>query len=143
MPAATASLLDDAAVDVEQWISAEVESAFAEQEAPCGCARASASSRFSHCKTRMRVAASLFIACVRKEDEDQHGDNHFGPDSDTSGKDAGRSAEVASPSETYPFAQRRDEVGADADFEFGVAMISSVTGGGRYARLNYMPKLIE
>ncbi|MBB2970138.1 phage major capsid protein [Mesorhizobium sp. RMAD-H1] len=32
MPAATASLLDDAAVDVEQWISAEVETAFAEQE---------------------------------------------------------------------------------------------------------------
>ena len=32
MPAATASLLDDAAVDVEQWISAEVEIAFAEQE---------------------------------------------------------------------------------------------------------------
>jgi len=32
MPAATASLLDDGAVDVEQWISAEVETAFAEQE---------------------------------------------------------------------------------------------------------------
>ncbi|WP_420959900.1 phage major capsid protein [Brucella sp. IR073] len=32
MPAATASLLDDAAVDVEQWISSEVETAFAEQE---------------------------------------------------------------------------------------------------------------
>ncbi|PRD45798.1 phage major capsid protein [Phyllobacterium phragmitis] len=32
MPAATASLLDDAAIDVEQWISAEVEAAFAEQE---------------------------------------------------------------------------------------------------------------
>lgn len=32
MPAATASLLDDAAVDVEQWIAAEVETAFAEQE---------------------------------------------------------------------------------------------------------------
>lgn len=32
MPAATASLLDDSAVDVEQWISAEVEAAFAEQE---------------------------------------------------------------------------------------------------------------
>ncbi|QND52395.1 phage major capsid protein [Phyllobacterium sp. 628] len=32
MPAATSSLLDDAAVDVEQWISAEVETAFAEQE---------------------------------------------------------------------------------------------------------------
>jgi len=32
MPAATASLLDDAAVDVEQWISSEVEAAFAEQE---------------------------------------------------------------------------------------------------------------
>lgn len=32
MPAASSSLLDDAAVDVEQWISAEVETAFAEQE---------------------------------------------------------------------------------------------------------------
>ncbi len=32
MPAATASLLDDGAVDVEQWISGEVETAFAEQE---------------------------------------------------------------------------------------------------------------
>lgn len=32
MPAATASLLDDAAVDVEQWIAAEVETAFAEAE---------------------------------------------------------------------------------------------------------------
>ncbi|WP_374829986.1 phage major capsid protein [Paenochrobactrum pullorum] len=32
MPAATSSLLDDAAVDIEQWISAEVEAAFAEQE---------------------------------------------------------------------------------------------------------------
>lgn len=32
MPAATASLLDDAAVNVEQWIAEEVESAFAEQE---------------------------------------------------------------------------------------------------------------
>ena len=32
MPAATASLLDDAAVDIDQWIAAEVESAFAEQE---------------------------------------------------------------------------------------------------------------
>ena len=32
MPAATQSLLDDAAVDVESWISAEVDIAFAEQE---------------------------------------------------------------------------------------------------------------
>ena len=32
MPAASSSLLDDAAVDVEQWISSEVETAFAEQE---------------------------------------------------------------------------------------------------------------
>ncbi len=32
MPAATASFLDDAAVDVEQWIAEEVETAFAEQE---------------------------------------------------------------------------------------------------------------
>lgn len=32
MPAATASLLDDAAVNVEQWIADEVETAFAEQE---------------------------------------------------------------------------------------------------------------
>jgi len=32
MPAATASFLDDAAVDVEQWIAEEVEVAFAEQE---------------------------------------------------------------------------------------------------------------
>lgn len=32
MPAATSTLLDDAAVDVEQWIAAEVETAFAEQE---------------------------------------------------------------------------------------------------------------
>lgn len=32
MPAATASFLDDAAVDVEQWIADEVENAFAEQE---------------------------------------------------------------------------------------------------------------
>lgn len=32
MPAATASLLDDAAVDVEQWIASEVETAFAEAE---------------------------------------------------------------------------------------------------------------
>ncbi|MCV0396187.1 MAG: phage major capsid protein [Rhizobiaceae bacterium] len=32
MPAATPSLLEDAAVDLDQWISAEVESAFAEQE---------------------------------------------------------------------------------------------------------------
>lgn len=32
MPAATASLLDDAAVDLDQWISAEIETAFAEQE---------------------------------------------------------------------------------------------------------------
>lgn len=32
MPAATSSLLDDAAVDVEQWISSEVEEAFAIQE---------------------------------------------------------------------------------------------------------------
>jgi HK97 family phage major capsid protein len=32
MPAATASLLEDAVVDVDQWIASEVESAFAEQE---------------------------------------------------------------------------------------------------------------
>lgn len=32
MPAATASLLDDAAVDMESWIASEVETAFAEQE---------------------------------------------------------------------------------------------------------------
>ncbi|EJN01409.1 phage major capsid protein [Phyllobacterium sp. YR531] len=32
MPAATSSLLDDGVVDVEQWISTEVETAFAEQE---------------------------------------------------------------------------------------------------------------
>ena len=32
MPAATQSLLDDAVVDLDQWISAEVETAFAEQE---------------------------------------------------------------------------------------------------------------
>jgi HK97 family phage major capsid protein len=32
MPAATSSLLDDGVVDVEQWISSEVETAFAEQE---------------------------------------------------------------------------------------------------------------
>lgn len=32
MPAASSSLLDDSAVDVEQWISGEVETAFAEQE---------------------------------------------------------------------------------------------------------------
>ena len=32
MPAATASLLDDAVVDLDQWISSEVEAAFAEQE---------------------------------------------------------------------------------------------------------------
>ena len=32
MPAATATLLDDAAVDVDQWIADEVEQAFAEQE---------------------------------------------------------------------------------------------------------------
>lgn len=32
MPAATATLLDDAAVNVEQWIAEEVETAFAEQE---------------------------------------------------------------------------------------------------------------
>lgn len=32
MPAATASFLDDAAVDVERWIADEVETAFAEQE---------------------------------------------------------------------------------------------------------------
>ncbi len=31
-PAATASLLDDAVVDLDQWISSEVEAAFAEQE---------------------------------------------------------------------------------------------------------------
>jgi HK97 family phage major capsid protein len=32
MPAATASLLEDAVVDLDQWISTEVEAAFAEQE---------------------------------------------------------------------------------------------------------------
>ncbi|MDP3897630.1 MAG: phage major capsid protein [Mesorhizobium sp.] len=32
MPAATASLLEDSAVDLDQWISGEVEAAFAEQE---------------------------------------------------------------------------------------------------------------
>ena len=32
MPAATASLLDDAAVDIDAWIAEEVEAAFAEQE---------------------------------------------------------------------------------------------------------------
>ena len=32
MPAATATLLDDAVVDLDQWISSEVEAAFAEQE---------------------------------------------------------------------------------------------------------------
>ncbi len=32
MPSATRTLLDDAAVDVEQWIAAEVETVFAEQE---------------------------------------------------------------------------------------------------------------
>ena len=32
MPAATAALLDDAVVDLDQWISGEVEAAFAEQE---------------------------------------------------------------------------------------------------------------
>ena len=32
MPAATAALLDDAAVDIDQWIADEVEAAFAEQE---------------------------------------------------------------------------------------------------------------
>jgi HK97 family phage major capsid protein len=32
MPAATATLLDDAAVNIDQWIAAEVEQAFAEQE---------------------------------------------------------------------------------------------------------------
>ncbi len=32
MPAATSSLLDDAVVDLDQWISSEVEAAFAEQE---------------------------------------------------------------------------------------------------------------
>ena len=32
MPAATATLLDDAAVDMDQWIAEEVETAFAEQE---------------------------------------------------------------------------------------------------------------
>ncbi|WP_321335833.1 phage major capsid protein [Breoghania sp.] len=32
MPAATASLLDDAAVNVDEWIAGEVETAFAEQE---------------------------------------------------------------------------------------------------------------
>jgi HK97 family phage major capsid protein len=32
MPAATASLLDDAVVDLDQWISGEIEAAFAEQE---------------------------------------------------------------------------------------------------------------
>lgn len=32
MPAATASLLEDAVVDLDQWIAAEIETAFAEQE---------------------------------------------------------------------------------------------------------------
>ncbi len=32
MPAATATLLDDAAIDIDQWIAGEVEMAFAEQE---------------------------------------------------------------------------------------------------------------
>ena len=32
MPAATASLLDDAVVDIDDWIADEVETAFAEQE---------------------------------------------------------------------------------------------------------------
>jgi HK97 family phage major capsid protein len=32
MPAATASLLEDSAVDLDQWIAAEIETAFAEQE---------------------------------------------------------------------------------------------------------------
>ncbi|MBK8458435.1 MAG: phage major capsid protein [Phyllobacteriaceae bacterium] len=32
MPAATSSLLDDAAVDIDQWLTAEIETAFAEQE---------------------------------------------------------------------------------------------------------------
>lgn len=32
MPAATQSLLDDAAVDIDQWIASEVQAAFAEQE---------------------------------------------------------------------------------------------------------------
>ncbi len=32
MPAATASLLEDAAVDLDRWIAAEIETAFAEQE---------------------------------------------------------------------------------------------------------------
>lgn len=32
MPAATASLLDDSAVDINQWIAGEIETAFAEQE---------------------------------------------------------------------------------------------------------------
>ena len=32
MPAATSSLLDDVAIDIEQWIASEVEAAFAEQE---------------------------------------------------------------------------------------------------------------
>ena len=32
MPAATQTLLDDAAVNIDQWIAAEVETAFAEQE---------------------------------------------------------------------------------------------------------------
>jgi HK97 family phage major capsid protein len=32
MPAATQTLLDDAVVDIDRWISEEVEAAFAEQE---------------------------------------------------------------------------------------------------------------
>jgi HK97 family phage major capsid protein len=32
MPAATSSLLDDSAVDIDQWIASEIEAAFAEQE---------------------------------------------------------------------------------------------------------------
>ncbi len=32
MPAATATLLDDTAVNIDEWIAGEVETAFAEQE---------------------------------------------------------------------------------------------------------------
>jgi HK97 family phage major capsid protein len=32
MPAATASLIEDSVVDIDQWIASEVEAAFAEQE---------------------------------------------------------------------------------------------------------------
>ncbi|SDG36962.1 phage major capsid protein, HK97 family [Pelagibacterium luteolum] len=37
MPAATQAFLDDAAVDVGQWIAQEVNAAFAEQETAASC----------------------------------------------------------------------------------------------------------